>query len=244
MSVQAPALLDPGQIHFPPIEQALEEPNGLLAIGGDLSPERLLHAYRHGIFPWYEAGQPILWWSPDPRAVIFPEHYRPSTSLRKRIRRGDYQVTTDQAFSAVVAHCAAPRTGAAGTWITREMHAAYCRLHRLGFAHSVESWQQGELVGGLYGVAIDRVFFGESMFSRRSDASKVAFAQLVDWLREWGYRLIDCQVANDHMISLGAEQIDRARFARLLHEYCQRWQSCRPWVRDAGAVADQPPANQ
>lgn len=227
-----PVLLDPDKIQFPALELALEEPNGLLAVGGDLSPQRLLTAYRLGIFPWYEADQPILWWSPNPRAVIFPERYRASTSLRKRVRRGDYQVTMDRAFSAVVAQCAAPRSRAVGTWITRDMYAAYCHLHALGYAHSVETWQEGELIGGLYGVTIDRVFFGESMFSRRSDASKVAFTHLVGWLKDWGYRLIDCQVANDHMISMGAEQIERVQFAQLLLDYCQDWQSHPGWQPD------------
>ncbi len=216
-------LLDPNDPYFfPPVEEALTEPNGLLAVGGDLSPTRLLAAYRHGIFPWYNRGEPILWWSPDPRLVLFPEKLKISRSLRKALQRGEFKVTFDRAFARVVDACAAPRKREKGTWITPEMKAAYCRLHELGYAHSVESWYHAELVGGLYGVVIGCVFFGESMFYRRTDASKVAFVALVESLKRWQYGLVDCQVRTDHLISLGAEEIPRQQFIRLLDELCRR----------------------
>ncbi len=205
---------------FPPVELALTEPDGLLAVGGSLSPERLFEAYRQGIFPWYSEGQPILWWSPDPRSVLRPERLRISRSLRKVLRRGDYTVTMDTAFPDVMAGCAAPRPGQDGTWITDEMVEAYIRLHKLGLAHSVESWFEGELAGGLYGVAIGRVFFGESMFTRRSEASKVAFVHLVRQLQHWGYELIDCQMQTPHLDSLGAELMPRREFAEHLKRLC------------------------
>ncbi len=216
------SLLDPNNPHsFPPVEEALTEPNGLLAVGGDLSPTRLLAAYRHGIFPWYNRGEPILWWSPDPRLVLFPDKLKVARSLRKTLRRGEFRVTFDQAFTRVIDACAAPRKQAGDTWITLEMKAAYSRLYELGYAHSVESWYQEGLVGGLYGVAIGRVFFGESMFHRRTDASKVAFVTLVERLQRWQYGLIDCQVRTNHLISLGAEEIPRRQFIRLLNQLCQ-----------------------
>jgi leucyl/phenylalanyl-tRNA--protein transferase len=202
---------------FPPASQALQDPNGLLAAGGDLNPERILHAYRNGIFPWYNPGEPILWWSPDPRCVIYSDRLHISRSLRKRLRRTDYQVTFDQAFGAVMDGCAAPRAGSSGTWISSEMHAAYRQLHRNGHAHSVEIWQDGELTGGLYGIASGCMFFGESMFSRRTDASKIAFAWLVVQLKNWGYPLIDCQVHNPHLVTLGAEEITRETFLEELN---------------------------
>ncbi len=203
---------------FPPVERALAEPNGLLAAGGDLSPGRLLEAYSRGIFPWFNAGDPILWWSPDPRMVLFPEEFHASRSLRKRLRRRDYEVRYDTAFGAVMAACAAPRRGQQGTWITPQMIQAYTRLHHLGYAHSVETWMEGELAGGLYGVAIGRVFFGESMFAQRTDASKIALAHLVAQLRTWGYGLIDCQMSTRHLASLGAREIPRSRFLELLSQ--------------------------
>jgi leucyl/phenylalanyl-tRNA--protein transferase len=206
---------------FPPASQALTEPNGLLAAGGDLKPERLLAAYRRGIFPWYEEGQPILWWSPDPRAVLRPEGVKVSRSLRRSLNKGDFELKIDHAFEAVVAACAEPRRYTDATWITREMAAAYARLHRLGWAHSFESWRDGELVGGLYGIAIGRVFFGESMFARATDASKVALVRLAEYLRERSFRLIDCQVASAHVASLGATTVSRASFLALLDEYCE-----------------------
>jgi leucyl/phenylalanyl-tRNA---protein transferase len=206
---------------FPPASQALTEPNGLLAAGGDLSPTRLLAAYRRGIFPWYEEGQPILWWSPDPRAVLRPEDVKVSRSLRRSLNKGGFELRIDHAFEAVVAACAEPRRYTDATWITRDMAAAYARLHRLGWAHSFESWRDGELVGGLYGVAIGRVFFGESMFTRATDASKVALVRLAEHLRARSFRLIDCQVASAHVASLGATSVSRADFLGLLDEYCE-----------------------
>ena len=214
--------LDCDHLGFPPLEQALTSPNGLLAAGGDLRPERLLHAYRHGIFPWYEDGQPILWWSPSPRTVIFPSRLHVSRSLRKTLRRGTFTVTADTAFARVIDTCADIRSGAEGTWITGEMRRAYCELHRLGYAHSVEAWLEDRLAGGLYGIAIGRVFFGESMFSLARDASKVAFVHLLQQLRVWGFNLVDCQVASDHLFSLGAEEIPRQQFTQLLLNYIDR----------------------
>jgi len=200
---------------FPPVEHA--SPEGLLAIGGDLSSRRLLDAYRHGIFPWYSAGQPILWWSPDPRAVLYPDRLRISRSLRKTLKKGLFSVTFDRAFEEVIEACAAPRLiegePSAGTWITSEMKAAYVTLRREGYAHSVETWSDdGRLVGGLYGVALGRGFFGESMFHRATDASKVALAGLVDLLQRWRFDFIDCQLTSDHIMSLGAMEIPRDRF--------------------------------
>lgn len=205
---------------FPPPDRALTEPDGLLAAGGSLSPRRLLRAYRVGIFPWYSPGQPILWWSPNPRLVLFPECVRIARSLRKTLRKGLFTVTADTAFDLVIAACAGPREGSPGTWITPEMHRAYCRLHRLGHAHSIETWREGELAGGLYGVAVGRVFFGESMFSLVSDASKVALVTLALQLRRWEFATIDCQVRTEHLSSLGAVDIPRASFLRLLERYC------------------------
>jgi leucyl/phenylalanyl-tRNA--protein transferase len=233
MGIRVPFWIDPGPQDgyiFPDPDLALREPDGLLAVGGDLATERLLAAYAQGIFPWYSHGQPILWWSPDPRAVLFPERLKVSRSLRKTLRKRPYQVTLDRDFAGVIDGCAAPRDDGAGTWITSEMRAAYIRLHRAGYAHSVESWVDGELVGGLYGVAIGRVFFGESMFTRRTDASKVAFVHLVRQLQVWGFELVDCQISSDHLKSLGAEEIPRGRFLTLLEDYCAepgvpgRWQ--------------------
>ena len=201
---------------FPDPALAETEPDGLLAVGGDLSPERLVNAYRQGIFPWYSAGQPLLWWSPDPRMVLFPERLHVSRSLRRTLRRGTFEVTFDRDFGAVIRACAAPRDDGGGTWITAQMIDAYERLHRLGLAHSVEAWHRGELVGGLYGVALGSLFFGESMFSTMSDASKVAFVRLVQTLQAAGCPLIDCQVYTAHLASLGAEPIPRARFLELL----------------------------
>lgn len=236
----APFLLEPGRLGFPDPELALEDPDGLLAIGGDLSPRRLLTAYRLGIFPWYSEEQPLLWWTPNPRAVLFPADLKVSRSLRKTLRKRPFRVTLDTAFEAVVEGCAAPRSDGLGTWITPEMKAAYCNLFRMGFAHSVESWEGDELVGGLYGIAIGRAFFGESMFSRRSDASKVAFVHLVRQLEAWGFGLIDCQVASDHLASLGATEIPRRRLMDLLDEYCERPGVPAPW-RFEEALAEKVP---
>ncbi|MDH4039757.1 MAG: leucyl/phenylalanyl-tRNA--protein transferase [Gammaproteobacteria bacterium] len=208
--------LGPGD-ELPPSSEALEFPNGLLAAGGELTPGRLLAAYRRGIFPWYEEPQPVLWWTPDPRSVLFPGELHISRSLRKVLRRDGFALAVDTAFARVMAACAGPRRDTDATWIGREMLAAYIDLHRRGYAHSIEVLDAaGELVGGLYGVAIGAVFFGESMFSHRADASKVALVGLVDILRRGGFGLIDCQVGNPHLESLGARDIDRLDFEALL----------------------------
>lgn len=205
-------------LDFPSLENALQEPNGLLAAGGDLSPERLIQAYRHGCFPWYQDGQPLLWWSPDPRTVLFPGELHVSRSLAKVIRQGGFQFSFDQAFDAVIQACAGPRSYADGTWITSPMQAAYCELHRRGIAHSVEVWSNGKLVGGLYGLAMGRLFFGESMFSHANNASKAGFVYLVEHLRNWNFVLIDCQMPTQHLHSFGARAIPRRQFARYLQE--------------------------
>ncbi|OIR04742.1 leucyl/phenylalanyl-tRNA--protein transferase [mine drainage metagenome] len=206
------------RIYFPPVTQALRSPNGLLAAGGDLSATRLLEAYRHGIFPWFSEGEPILWWSPDPRMVLFPGEFKFSHSLRKTLRKGDHEVRTDTAFEQVMRACAAPRAGANGTWIHEEMIAAYCELHRLGYAHSIETWMGGQLAGGLYGIALGRMFYGESMFSRRTDASKIALAHLAAQLKRWDFGMIDCQMNTPHLASLGAREIPRKEFIARLQE--------------------------
>jgi leucyl/phenylalanyl-tRNA--protein transferase len=201
---------------FPPLDAALREPNGLLAVGGSLSPRILLDAYSRGIFPWFSEHEPVMWWSPDPRMVLRPADLHVSRSLAKRLRRRDYTVRADSAFSAVMRACAEPRPGQPGTWITRRMMAAYSRLHEIGYAHSIETWMDDRLAGGLYGVSIGRVFFGESMFTRVTDASKIAFVTLVRQLAAWGIELIDCQMRTPHLASLGAHEIPRAEFARQL----------------------------
>jgi leucyl/phenylalanyl-tRNA--protein transferase len=210
-----------GDAPFPPLSKALKSPNGLLCAGGDLSPARIVDAYSQGIFPWYSEGDPILWWSPDPRMVLFPAELKVSRSLRKTVARGVYETRYDSAFRDVIAECAAPREGQAGTWIVPEMAGAYTRLHELGFAHSVESWRDGELVGGLYGMALGRAFFGESMFARAPDASKVALVALVERLERDGFKVIDCQQATSHLASLGAREIPRKAFAQLLQDSIQ-----------------------
>ena len=199
-------------LRFPPVEQA--SPEGLLAVGGDLRAERLLEAYRHGIFPWYNDDQPILWWSPDPRAVLFPDKLHISRSLKRSLRLGGFTVTLDTQFHEVMRSCAGPRPQypEGGTWITLAMVEAYVRLHELGYAHSVEAWHEGTLVGGLYGVALGGIFFGESMFTRVPDASKVALVCLVRQLRTWGFRIFDCQQPSQHIKMLGAEDISRRDF--------------------------------
>jgi leucyl/phenylalanyl-tRNA--protein transferase len=205
---------------FPPVELALAEPNGpngLLAAGGDLSPARVLAAYRQGIFPWYSAGEPILWWSPDPRMVLFPAELKISRSLAKVLRNKPYDVTLDTVFAEVIVACAGtPRDGQNGTWITAEMQAAYCKLHELGYAHSVEVWMEGKLVGGLYGMALGHAFYGESMFSWRTNASKIALAHLCRHLQRRGFGIIDCQMETEHLASLGARPIPRSEFVALL----------------------------
>lgn len=220
----------PSNLRFPPVEQASQD--GLLAVGGDLRPERLLEAYRHGIFPWYSGNQPILWWSPDPRTVLFPDTLHISRSLKRSLRPGLFSVTLDQCFRDVMQHCADPRPQYpdGGTWITAEMLEAYQRLHEVGYAHSVETWQEGQLVGGLYGVALGGAFFAESMFTRVSDASKVALVSLVRQLQAWGFRLMDCQQSSPHVMAFGAEAIPRREFlnhltaALMLPERRGRWQ--------------------
>jgi leucyl/phenylalanyl-tRNA--protein transferase len=223
---------------FPPIETALTEPNGLLAMGGDLSPGRLLEAYRHGIFPWFNPGEPILWWSPDPRMVLQPAAVRVTRSLARRLRNGGFELRVDSAFVEVMRACAAPRRvgpegGAVGTWISPAMIAAYRRLFEAGYAHSVESWHDGRLVGGLYGVAIGRMFYGESMFSRQADASKVALVRLCRQLARWEFGLIDCQMETAHLASLGAHPMPRAAFAEQLAELVNLPHRFGPWVFDA-----------
>lgn len=206
---------------FPPVEQALIEPNGLLAAGGSLTPAWLLEAYSHGVFPWFSDGEPILWWSPEPRLILKPDEVKVSRSLAKVLRKGRFEVRFDTSFAAVVSECAGPRGGVAGTWITREIHAAYCRMHELGYAHSVEAWQDDRLVGGLYGIALGRFFFGESMFSRVSDASKVALVHLCRYLEAHEFGVIDCQMTTPHLVSMGAHEVSRKCFKALLAEYQQ-----------------------
>jgi len=202
---------------FPAAEHALEDPPGLLAVGGDLRPERLLAAYRRGIFPWYSPGQPILWWCPDPREVLFPGEFRRTRSLAKRERNAGFEVRIDAGFAAVIDACAAPREhDGGGTWITAEMRAAYLALHQLGYAHSIETWHADALVGGLYGVHLGEVFFGESMFSREADASKVALSALVRHALATDITLIDCQMPSRHLASLGSRSIPRSEFLRLI----------------------------
>ena len=215
---------------FPPVQEALVEPNGLLAAGGDLSPERLLDAYAHGIFPWFNDEDPVLWWSPDPRMVLFPDELHLSRTLRRTIRSQEFRVTLDRAFPDVMEGCAGPRAAQDGTWITSDMMDAYVRLAELGHAHSVEAWVDGELAGGLYGVAVGRIFYGESMFSRRSNASKVALAWLARQLERWQFELIDCQMSTEHLASLGAREIPRADFVRRLEHGGALPPVPSPWV--------------
>lgn len=224
-------LLDPNQADqaFPPVSSALNEPNGLLAVGGCLSTQRIINAYSQGIFPWYSDADPILWWSPDPRLVLFPSHLHISKSLKKTLRKDTFQIRFDTAFQEVIKACAAPRSNETGTWLTAEMQAAYIRLHGEGYAHSVEAWHDNQLVGGLYGIAVGQVFFGESMFHHKTDASKLAFISLVQQLALWGYQLIDCQVHTPHLVSLGAEEISRTRFSTLIQKYHQEKPNNTAW---------------
>jgi leucyl/phenylalanyl-tRNA--protein transferase len=218
---------------FPPAELALQQPNGLLAAGGDLSPSRLLDAYAQGIFPWFGRDDPLLWWSPDPRMVLYVRELRISRSLRRTIRSARFHVTADTAFAAVIEGCAEPRPDQDGTWITPEMNAAYCRLFEMGHAHSVEAWAGDRLVGGLYGVAIGRMFFGESMFSRESDASKVAFVHMVAQFGRWELPLIDCQMPTAHLASFGAREIPRTDFLEDVHRLVRQPAPQTPWKLDA-----------
>lgn len=217
---------------FPPLQSALREPNGLLAAGADLSPQRLISAYSDGIFPWFAPGEPILWWSPDPRMVLFPGELRLSRSLRKALRQGHYQVRADSGFGEVMRGCAAPRGEESGTWITPAMIAAYTRLFELGIAHSVETWIDGELAGGLYGVALGRMFYGESMFARATDASKIAFVHLARQLERWQFGMIDCQMKTAHLASLGAREIPRREFIEKLRKLVDCPNRIGPWQLD------------
>ena len=224
--------LHPHDFRFPPVERA--SPEGLLAVGGDLRPERLLEAYRHGIFPWYNESDPILWWSPDPRAVLFPEKLHVPRSLKRRLRSNLFTVTLDTSFRTVMEECAGPRPQypEGGTWITDDMLDAYTRLHELGYAHSVETWLDNRLVGGVYGVALGGAFFAESMFTRVDDASKVALVRLVQQLQAWDFRLIDCQQASPHVMRFGAEAIPRSDFSNQLIEALRIPDRRGQWVFD------------
>jgi leucyl/phenylalanyl-tRNA--protein transferase len=215
---------------FPPVDRALREPDGLLAAGGDLSPARLIAAYQRGIFPWYSHGQPILWWCPDPRAVLFPQDFNTSRSLTKTIRNKGFETRLDTSFDSVINKCGSAEIRPGGTWLSPEMQAAYESMHSLGYAHSVETWYQGRLVGGLYGVAIGRVFFGESMFSLERDASKVALRRLCDELVARDFHMIDCQMATPHLLTLGAQLIPRAQFISQLTEHTVRNDQPGSWI--------------
>lgn len=223
-AMREPVYLDPYQpeCYFPDVSLALTEPNGLLAVGGNLTEATLLNAYRHGIFPWYSDGQPILWWSPNPRAVLFPDRLKISRSLRKKLRQRLFDVSLDRTFGDVIEACAKPRGDGLGTWITEEMKAAYIKMHLAGHAHSAEVWCADKLVGGLYGISIGQAFFGESMFSSESDASKVALAYLVAQLKQWRFSLIDCQIGSAHLARLGAREIERSQFIDHLDRACLR----------------------
>jgi leucyl/phenylalanyl-tRNA---protein transferase len=214
---------------FPPVESALQSPNGLLAAGADLSPQRLLAAYSRGIFPWYSEGQPIMWWSPDPRMVLVPAELKISRSLSKTLRNKNYAVRFDTAFREVMLACSAPRGGQAGTWISPEMIEAYCTLHEMGYAHSAETWIDDELVGGLYGVAIGKMFYGESMFARQTDASKIALAHLVRELTARSYGLIDCQMTTAHLASLGGREISRSDFLLIINKLTNKPATPEKW---------------
>jgi len=227
--------LGPGD-PFPPVERALEEPNGLLAAGADLSEARLLDAYASGIFPWYSDGQPVLWWSPDPRMVLVPAELRIPRSLKKRLARRDYEVRADGAFEQVIRACAAPRRGQEGTWITEDMVEAYVRLHRSGHAHSVETWIGGQLAGGLYGVELGGMFYGESMFARAPDASKIALAHLARQLERRGCGLIDCQMTTPLLARFGAREIPRAEFMGRLKQLVRHTPAARAWTLDANLL--------
>ena len=218
---------------FPPTDQVLEDPAGLLAMGGDLSPTRLINAYQHGIFPWFSDDQPILWWSPVPRCVLYPRDVHISRRLRRHYNQGKFNLTADRAFDDVIRACAAPREGQDGTWITRDMQNAYICLHRLGIAHSVEVWDRDRLVGGIYGLALGQVFFGESMFSKHTDASKVALVALCKQLQRWDFNLLDCQISNPHLVSMGATQLS----LKELHVYLQTSNGTDHWGQDFDSVA-------
>lgn len=223
--------LDTDLLWFPPPEEALEEPDGLLALGGDLAPERLVHAYQNGIFPWFSDDQPILWWSPNPRCVLFPDEVHISRSLRRTLKKGYFSITADQAFSDVIHRCATVRKE--GTWITEDMIAAYTTLHQQGTAHSFEAWNsRAELVGGLYGIALGKCFFGESMFSLETDASKVLMVAIANQLDAWGYQLMDCQVESGHLLRMGARSIARSEFLSIPRKYAQAKPGHTSWAMD------------
>lgn len=227
----------PARHLFP--DPALADPSGLLGVGGDLDPDRLALAYRSGIFPWYAEGQPILWWSPDPRFVLWTEALTVSRSLAKRIRQQRYRITMDRAFEEVIGHCARmPRAGQEGTWITRDMRLAYVQLHALGMAHSVEAWEGDDLVGGLYGVAVGRLYAGESMFADAPDASKVAFVHFVRQLARWGFPLVDCQVYTEHLERFGAIDLERAAYLERCAELGALPGRLGPWAFDADFACD------
>ncbi len=229
----APYWLNPyDPADFPDVALALRDPDGLLAVGGDLSVKRLLAAYQRGIFPWYSGDQPVLWWSPDPRSVLIPDKLHISRSLRKTLRKHPFIITLDTAFADVIQACSQPRAGDPGTWITDEMQQAYLRLHQAGYAHSVECRLDNKLVGGLYGVAIGQVFFGESMFSTVTDASKIAFIYLVRQLQRWQFKLIDCQIQSAHLDQFGAELLPRSEFIALLNQYCLQGTQHGLWAMD------------
>lgn len=236
--------LDPAQPNesFPSSNEALEAPNGLLAAGGDLSIPRLLNAYRQGIFPWYSPGEPILWWSPNPRTVIIPGHAHVSRRLQRTIRQQRWALTFDSDFEAVIKGCAAPRDDEFGTWLSPEMILAYCAMHRAGHAHSIELWQDGNLVGGLYGICIGKIFFGESMFSRVTNASKIILVQLSEQLKRWNFDLLDCQVASDHLMRMGAQQLPREQFLDLVNRQDEQGaasQQTPQWKFDKDLNGDQ-----
>ena len=227
--------LRPGDA-FPPLSQALHDPNGLLAAGGDLSLQSLLQAYRRGVFPWFGEEDPILWWSPDPRMVLFPDELHLTRSLRKTLRAQTFEVSADREFVQVINACGGPRDGETGTWITDQMVAAYTELHRAGHAHSIEIWIDGKLAGGLYGVAVGRAFFGESMFTRVSNASKIALVALVRQLHAWGFGIIDCQMRTQHLATFGAREIPRPEFAQRLSELVDYEPIPAPWRFDSDAI--------
>ena len=232
---------------LPPADRALRRPNGLLAAGGGLSVARLTDAYRRGCFPWFNEGEPVLWWTPDPRMVLVPDELHVSHSLRRAIRRGGFEIRADSAFHAVMEGCAEPRRAQAGTWITSEMIDAYVRLHHAGLAHSIETWVDGDLAGGLYGVAIGKVFFGESMFAKATDTSKLAFAALVTQVRRWGFKLIDCQQQTRHLASLGAREIPRPEFLARIGVLTGVASRLAPWSLDPDLLVElssAPPANR
>ncbi len=224
--------LAPNKLEFPDVSTAWKDPNGLLAVGGDLSPERLIRAYSQGIFPWYEEDQPILWWSPEPRMLLIPEHIHISRSLAKYLRKQPFRITLDTTFDQVIHACSLPRREGGGTWITDEMKNAYIALHHRQVAHSLEVWDDDKLVGGVYGVAIGKAFFGESMFSKVDNASKVALVYLAGQLKKWGFGFIDCQMETDHLARMGAAPVARAQFQALLMNYTGVSMARAPWTLD------------